>query len=51
MLIGFWVAGVTTDSYVLDNLDHDWASIWLYSPAFAIIFAFSFKNEMITYKA
>ena len=55
MLIGFWVAGKITDAYVLENLGHDWASIWLFPAGFAIIvlifFAFFFKNETITYKA
>jgi len=55
MLIGFWVAGVITDSYVLENLGHDWASIWLFPAGFAIIvlifFTIFFKNETITYKA
>jgi len=55
MLIGFWVAGKITDAYVLENLGHDWASIWLFPAVFAIIvlifFAFFFKNETITHKA
>ncbi len=55
MLIGFWVAGKITNAYVLENLGHDWASIWLFPAGFAIIvlifFAFFFKNETITYKA
>ncbi len=55
MLIGFWVAGKITNVYVLENLGHDWASIWLFPAGFAIIvlifFAFFFKNETITYKA
>ena len=55
MLIGFWVAGKITDAYVLKNLGHDWASIWLFPAGFAIIvlifFAFFFKKEKITYKA
>jgi len=55
MLIGFWLAGVITDSYVMENLGHDWASIWLFPAGFAIIvlifFTIFFKNETITYKA
>jgi len=55
MLIGFWVAGVITDSYVLENLGHDWASIWLFPAGFAIVvlifFTIFFKNESITHKA
>ena len=55
MLIGFWLAGIITDSYVMENLGHDWASIWLFPAGFAIIvlifFTIFFKNETITYKA
>lgn len=55
MLIGFWVAGKITDSYVVENAGHDWASIWLFPAGFAFIvlifFALFFKNEKITYKA
>jgi nucleoside transporter len=55
MLIGFWVAGKITDAYVLENLGHNWANIWLFPAGFAIIvlifFTIFFKNETITYKA
>lgn len=55
MLIGFWLAGIITDSYVMENLGHDWASIWLFPAGFAIIvlifFTIFFKNETINYKA
>ncbi|NNK77010.1 MAG: MFS transporter [Maribacter sp.] len=54
MLIGFWVAGKITDTFVFGELGHDWATIWLFPAGFAIIvlifFAFFFKNETITYK-
>jgi len=55
MLIGFWVAGKITDAYVLENLGHNWANIWMFPAGFAIIvlifFSIFFKNETITYKA
>lgn len=55
MLVGFWVAGKISDSYINANGIHDWKEIWLYPAGFAIvilvIFAISFKNEKIEYKA
>ncbi|EAR02610.1 MFS transporter [Maribacter sp. HTCC2170] len=55
MLIGFWVSGMITDSYLNENAGHDWASIWLFPAGFAfvvfIFFTLFFKNEKITYKA
>lgn len=55
MLVGFWVSGLITDAYVLENTGHDWGSIWLYPAGFAFIvlifFALFFKNENITYEA
>ncbi len=49
MLIGFWVAGLITDSY-----KGDWQTIWLYPAGFAIVvlilFLATFKNESIAYK-
>ncbi len=54
MLVGFWVAGKISDTYLLaDNL-HDWSSIWLFPAGFAfavlVIFIAFFKNESIEYK-
>lgn len=50
MLIGFWVAGIITDTY-----QGDWQTIWLYPAGFAgvvlILFALTFNNEAIEYKA
>lgn len=55
MLIGFWVAGKISDSYVSADGLHDWQAIWLYPAGFAalilVIFAISFKNEKVEYKA
>ncbi|MEP3388857.1 MAG: nucleoside permease [Reichenbachiella sp.] len=55
MLIGFWVAGKISDSYVSVDGLHDWQAIWLYPAGFAalilVIFAISFKNEKVEYKA
>jgi len=55
MLIGFWVAGAITDSYVSEGAQHDWNTIWLYPSAFAflvlLLFVILFKNEKIAYKS
>lgn len=49
MLIGFWVAGLITDSY-----KGDWQTIWLYPAGFAVVvlilFLATFKNESIAFK-
>jgi len=54
MLIGFWIAGKITDSYIVSETVHDWATIWLYPAGFAlvvfILFALVFKNEKIQYR-
>ena len=54
MLIGFWVAGKISDSYLIDDSTHDWQSIWLFPAGFAvlvsILFVLFFKNEKIEYK-
>ena len=54
MLIGFWIAGKIADTYLLENGDHIWETIWLFPAAFAavvfILFAVIFKNEKIEYK-
>lgn len=50
MLVGFWVAGQVTDSYVT-NAGHDWAPIWYFPAGFAlavlVIFVLLFKGEMV----
>jgi nucleoside transporter len=55
MLIGFWVAGKITDTYLLQEGVHNWKTIWMYPAAFAIgvmlLFVFLFKNEKIDYKS
>jgi len=53
MLIGFWVAGQITDTYLIGEL-HDWKTIWVYPAGFAalvfLFFLIAFKNEKIEYK-
>ncbi len=54
MLIGFWVAGKITDTYLLAENSHDWTNIWTFPAIFALgvllLFALLFKNESIEYK-
>ncbi|RKN82599.1 MFS transporter [Ulvibacterium marinum] len=54
MLIGFWIAGKITDTYISMEGAHAWEIIWLYPAAFALLvfflFFIFFKNEKITYK-
>lgn len=54
MLIGFWVAGKITDSYLLADSTHNWVGIWTFPAIFAfgvlVIFVIFFKNEAIEYK-
>ncbi|MEM9141901.1 MAG: nucleoside permease [Bacteroidota bacterium] len=54
MLIGFWVAGKITDTYLVTENVHEWGSIWLYPASFALVvfflFLFFFKKERIAYK-
>lgn len=53
MLIGFWVAGMITDAYVIAE-GHSWQDIWLFPAGFAVlvllIFAVAFKDESIKYE-
>ncbi len=53
MLIGFWVAGKTSDMYLNAEGIHNWENIWLYPAGFAalvfILFAVFFKNEKVEY--
>lgn len=55
MLIGFWIAGKITDTYLGSDGAHDWQTIWLYPAAFAVgvfvLYAIFFKNEKIEYKS
>lgn len=54
MLIGFWVAGKITDTYLISDGIHNWENIWLFPALFAVgvfvLFAIFFKNEKIDYK-
>jgi len=54
MLIGFWIAGRITDTYLSAEGVHYWKTIWLYPAAFALVvlvlYALIFKNEKIAYK-
>ena len=49
MLIGFWVAGLVTDYYILSDQTHDWQSVWLIPSGIAllvtILFIIFFKEE------
>ncbi len=55
MLVGFWVAGYLTDTFMLQNGVHNWKSIWLYPAGFSfgvlLLFIILFKNEKITYNS
>lgn len=54
MLIGFWIAGKISDTYLLSDGSHIWETIWLYPAGFALlvmlVFALLFKPEKIDYK-
>ncbi len=54
MLIGFWVAGKITDTYLLAQNAHDWMHIWIFPAVFAfgvlLLFTIFFKNVAIEYK-
>lgn len=54
MLIGFWIAGEITDTYLIAENLHDWKTIWTYPAIFAlgvlVLFVLLFKNEKIEYK-
>jgi MFS family permease len=51
MLIGFWVAGIVTDTFLLADQSKDWQSIWLVPSAIAavvtILFLILFKQEKV----
>ena len=55
MLIGFWIAGKISNSYLLTDGSHIWETIWLYPAGFAlfvmVVFAVLFKPEKIDYKS
>ncbi len=53
MLIGFWIAGKTSDTFILSLGAPDWKMIWLIPSFFAllvfVLFSIIFKNEKISY--
>ncbi len=55
MLIGFWVAGKISDTYLIGDNRHNWQAIWLFPAGFAVVvsilFVVFFKNEKVEYKA
>ncbi|MEJ4089767.1 nucleoside permease [Galbibacter orientalis] len=54
MLIGFEIAGMISDKFLIAEGSHDWYSIWIYPAGFAlavaVLFAIFFKDEKIEYK-
>lgn len=54
MLIGFWVAGEITDSYLVRDGEHSWVDIWSFPAIFALgvmaLFTLFFKNVQVEYK-
>ncbi len=54
MLIGFWIAGKISDTFILESGQHNWNMIWKFPALFAlgvfILFLLIFKNEKINYK-
>ena len=53
MLIGFWIAGKISDTFILSSGAPDWKMIWLIPSFFAllvfVLFLLIFKNEKISY--
>lgn len=51
MLIGFWVAGLVADHFLLGDQRHDWQSIWLIPSGIALLvtmlFVIFFKEEHV----
>ncbi len=49
MLIGFWVAGLVSDAYMISATEHDWQKIWLVAAgiaaAVAVLFVVSFNQS------
>lgn len=54
MLVGFYIAGLITNAYLIGDKLHDWETIWIYPAVFAfvvmLIFAIFFRNEQIDKK-
>ncbi|MGW9684786.1 nucleoside permease [Flagellimonas sp. 2504JD1-5] len=55
MLMGFWIAGKITDTYLIAENTHDWGSVWIIPAIFALVvfllFALFFKKEKVEYKS
>ncbi|WP_420321114.1 nucleoside permease [Flagellimonas sp.] len=53
MLMGFWIAGKITDTYLIAENTHDWGSVWIIPAIFALVvfllFALFFKKEKVEY--
>ncbi|MCL4118286.1 UNVERIFIED_CONTAM: hypothetical protein GTU68_022611 [Idotea baltica] len=53
MLIGYWVAGIISDEFLISDNVHSWKEIWIFPAIFAgavfVIFLLFFKNEEIEY--
>ena len=53
MLIGFWIAGKISDTFILSSGAPDWKMIWLIPSFFAllvfVLFSLIFKNQKISY--
>ena len=54
MLVGFWVAGKISDTYLLADGQHNWEMIWMLPAVFAVavllLFMLIFKDEEIELK-
>ena len=54
MLVGFWVAGKISDTYLLASGQHNWEMIWMLPAVFAVavflLFMLIFKDEEIELK-
>ena len=49
MLIGFWVAGIISDTYKVSDTQHDWEKIWIIAAGIAavvaVLFFFTFSQK------
>jgi len=54
MMVGFKIAGIISDKYLISEGVHNWQDIWIFPAIFAIailvLFALFFKEEKIEYK-
>ena len=54
MLIGFWIAGKVSDTFIIQTGQHDWDTIWKFPALFALgvflLFLLIFKNEKINFQ-